>query len=65
MGKGTWWLCGPDNGTVNALKLLGLLDRMVSLETLAQGVGHRLASPPYHYTEEWLSERRTRFLLDG
>lgn len=65
MGKRAWWLCGPDNGTVNALQLLGLLDRMVSLEALAHGVGHKLGSPPFHYTEKWLSERRTRFLLDG
>jgi hypothetical protein len=60
-----WWLCGPDNGTVNALQLLGLLDRMVSLEILARGVGHKLTSPPHHYTEKWLSDRRTRFLLDS
>ncbi len=60
-----WWLCGPDNGTVNALQILGLLERMVTLEALARGCGHPLNAPPRHYTEVWLSERRTRFLLDG
>ena len=64
IGGKSWWLCGPDNGTVNALQLLRLLDRMVSLEALARGAGARLNSPPFHYTEKWLSDHRTQFLLE-
>lgn len=64
IGGKAWWLCGPDNGTVNALQLLRLLDRMVSLEKLAHGAGARLNSPPFHYTEKWLSDHRTRFMFD-
>jgi hypothetical protein len=60
-----WWLCGPDNGTVNALQFLGLLDRMVTLEALARGCGHAVKNLPAHYTERWLSARRTKFLLEG
>src|SRR5690242_167977 len=32
---GAWFLCGPDNGTVRAMRMLSLLDHMVSFETLA------------------------------
>ena len=59
-----WWICGPDNGTVNALNLLGLLDRMISLESLARASGHSPATLPPQYREQWLADRRTRFLLD-
>jgi hypothetical protein len=59
-----WWLCGPDNGTVNALNSLGLLDRMISLEAAARGAGHHTRGLPRHYTDAWIAERRTRFLLD-
>ncbi len=58
-----WWLCGPDKGTVGALHILGLLDRMVSLESLAKGGGHALHGLPGNYTERWLSNQRTHFLL--
>ncbi len=60
-----WWLCGPDKGTVGALHVLGLLDRMVALETLAKASGHTVRDLRANYTERWLSEQRTRLLIDG
>src|SRR4051812_19382102 len=30
--SGAWFLCGPDTGTVRAMQILSLLDRMVSFE---------------------------------
>ncbi len=60
-----WWLCGPDKGTVGALHVLGLLDRMVALESLARHSGHAPRGLPTNYTERWLSDQRTRLLLDG
>lgn len=60
-----WWLCGPDKGTVGALHVLGLLDRMVALEALAKGGGQTLRDLPANYTERWLSEQRTRLLLEN
>jgi hypothetical protein len=62
---GAWFLCGPDNGTVRAMQILTLLDRMVSLEALAGDAGHRFKNPlPNHFTERWLSDHRTRGLFD-
>jgi hypothetical protein len=60
-----WWLCGPDKGTLGTLHLLGLLDRMVALESLAKNSGHPLHTLPANYTDRWLSDQRTRLLLDG
>ena len=60
-----WWLCGPDNGSVNALHFLGMLDRMISLQTLSHGAGQKINAIPHHYTERWLADRRTRFLLEN
>lgn len=60
-----WWLCGPDAGTVRAMHHLGLLDRMVALESLAKACGHRTSGLPANYTEKWLSDQRTRLLLSG
>lgn len=62
--RDAWWLCGPDNGTVRALKALKLFDRMVSLEAIAVASGHRASMPDKHYTERWLSDHRTQFLLE-
>lgn len=59
-----WWLCGPDNGTVNALQILRLLDRMVTLESLMRAVGMPVDALQYHFTEKWLADRRLRFALD-
>ena len=61
----TWWLCGPDAGTVKALNHLQLLERMVALETLAKVCGHATTALPQNYTEKWLSDQRTRLLLGG
>ncbi|MDQ8204213.1 hypothetical protein [Pelagicoccus sp. SDUM812003] len=59
-----WWLCGPDNGTVHAMRILRLFERMVSLEAIAQGCGHRFKSLPQNYSEEWLANHRRAFLFD-
>ena len=59
----TWWLCGPDNGAVNALQILRLLDRMVTLESLMKSVGMPVRGLEFHYTDKWLSDRRLRFAL--
>ena len=61
--KDAWFLCGPDNGTVRAMHMLSLLDRMVSFEALADVTGQRLKSLPYHFSERWLSNHRTQSLF--
>jgi hypothetical protein len=37
---------------------------MVSLQALARGAGHKLDAMPHQYTARWLSDRRTKFLLE-
>ncbi len=59
-----WWLCGPDNGTVHAMRTLKLFERMVSLESIGEGCGHRFKSLPHNYTERWLENHRRDFLFE-
>jgi hypothetical protein len=59
-----WWLCGPDNGTVRAMRTLGVFDKMVSLQSIAVRAGCQIRKLPDNYTEQWLSRHRTRDLLD-
>jgi len=60
-----WWLCGPDKATIYAMHLLGIMDRMCSLQALAQSTGINLAQTEIQYTEKWLSSMRTQLLLTG
>lgn len=59
-----WWLCGPDNGTVHAMRTLKLFERMVSLEAIANTCGHQFKDLPHNYSEQWLSKHRTDFLFE-
>lgn len=63
---GAWFLCGPDNATVRAMKMLSFLDRMVSLESLGSSSGHRFKdnTVPHHFTERWLTDRRMSAYLE-
>jgi hypothetical protein len=58
-----WWLCGPDKATIRAMHLLGIVDRMCSLQGLAEATGVRLVRLEEQYTEKWLAEKRTVLLL--
>jgi len=62
--RDAWWLCGPDNGTVRAMKVLKIFERMVSLESIAAACGHKAAMPSKHFTERWLSDHRTQMFLE-
>lgn len=61
--KDAWLLCSPDKAAVRACHNLGLLDRVVALEdlTIASGLRARLRD---NFTRDWLSNFRTRLLLD-
>lgn len=63
--KNAWFLCGPDNGTVRAMQILALLDRMVSFESLAKAAGNQPKELQFHFTERWLSKHRIEGLLDN
>ena len=58
-----WWLCGPDKATVRAMHLLGIIDRMCSLQGLAEVTGMTQVKLEEQYTEKWLSSKRTMLQL--
>lgn len=49
-----WFLCGPDVASLKAAVLLGLADRLVSLEALLEDVGVRPRGLSVEQTEKWL-----------
>jgi hypothetical protein len=58
-----WRLCGPDKATLRAMNFLGILEKMCSLQLLAEGAGAKGKSWEIQYTEKWLSQKRTLLLL--
>ena len=58
-----WWLCGPDKATLRAMNFLGILEKMCSLQLLAEDAGAKGKSWEIQYTEKWLSQKRTLLLL--
>ena len=59
-----WFLCGPDRASLRCGVRLGLGDRIVSLEALLEGVGHRTRIPPKrHYTRRWQEVVLVEFVL--
>jgi len=52
-----WVLCGPDKASLRFGVRLGFRDRLVALEDLLQGVGHRPSSVlKVAYTSSWLAK---------
>jgi hypothetical protein len=60
-----WWLCGPDKATIYAMHLLGIIERMSSLQALIEGAGQKIPKLEDQFTEKWLSSIRTQLLLTG
>ena len=60
----TKYYSASDRAAVRAGNELALLERFVSLETLARAVG---MSPQFknHFSEKWLSALRTDILMGG
>ncbi|MDQ3564634.1 MAG: hypothetical protein M3436_11000 [Pseudomonadota bacterium] len=59
----TWIASCADRAALKAAFALGWNDRIVSLEVLARSAGAK-PTLKMHFTEHWLSEIRTTFLLD-
>ncbi len=51
-----WVLCGPDKASLRFGVRLGLRERLVALEDLLQGVGHKPAALRTAYTSAWLAK---------
>ena len=59
-----WFLCGPDRASLRCGVRLGLRDRIVSLEMLLDGVGHRARiAPKRHYTRQWHEQALVELVL--
>ena len=59
----TYFLCSPDKALVRAAFVLKLIDRYVALEDMTDTAGLKPALK-YQYTKRFMSEQRTRLLLE-
>lgn len=51
-----WVLCGPDKASLRFSIRLGLRERLVALEDLLKGTGHKAAGLRPAYTSAWLAK---------
>ena len=59
-----WCLCGPDTASLRCGVRLGFRERIVSLEELLDGVGHRPRMDlKNHYTKSWLRRVLSELVL--
>ena len=59
-----WLLCGPDKASLRCGVRLGFRNRIVSLEELLDGVGHRPRTAlKRHYRKKWLEAVLVEILL--
>jgi hypothetical protein len=61
--KDEWMFVCADRAAVKVAFGLGWIERVVSLEALAKAAGAR-PTLKFHFTERWLSDVRTAFLLE-
>ena len=62
--SGRWVLCGPDKASLRCGIRLGFRERLVSLQELLNGVGHRpRVALKRHYTKKWLDGTLGEFVL--
>lgn len=57
-------ICSPDKACMKVASKLGLLDRLVSLESLARRVGRGSLHFKLNYTEKWHRQKCSEILLD-
>ncbi len=57
-------ICSPDKACMCVAARLGLIDRLVSLQALAERVGRGNLSFRQNYTENWHRKQRTTIQLD-
>jgi hypothetical protein len=57
-------ISSQDRACVRVGAKMGLLDRFVSLEEMAEAVGRKRLPLPWQYTKKWLSEIRTACRLE-
>jgi len=57
-------VCSPDKAGMRVAAKLGLLEQLVSLESLAARVGLRKMNFAENYTESWHKTERTKIRMD-
>jgi len=62
--SGIFYISSQDRACVRVGAKMGLLDRFVSLEEMAEAVGRKRLPLPWHYTKKWLSDVRTACRLE-
>lgn len=62
--NGIFYISSQDRACVRVGAKMGLLDRFVSLEEIAEAVGRKRLPLPWHYTKKWLSDVRTACRLE-
>lgn len=59
-----WILCGPDNTSLRCGVMLGLREKLVSMEGRLDEVGHRPGTALHEpYTKRWQDRTLSRFVL--
>ncbi|MDE0152935.1 MAG: hypothetical protein OXN23_03590 [Gammaproteobacteria bacterium] len=60
-----WLLCGPDTASIHAGVRLGFRERLITLESLFNGIGHNPRIPLRDaYTERWLRRALDKLVLE-
>jgi len=62
--SGIFYISSQDRACVRVGAKMGLLDRFVSLEEMAEAVGRKRLPLPWQYTRKWLSDVRTACRLE-
>lgn len=61
----TWLLCGPDTASIHAGVRLGFRERLTTLESLFNGIGHNPRIPLRDaYTKRWLRRALNSLVLE-
>ena len=61
----TWLLCGPDKASIHAGVRLGFRERLITLESLFNGIGHNPRIPLRDaYTKRWLRRALNKLVLE-
>ena len=60
-----WFLCGPDTASIHAGVRLGFRERLITLESLFNGIGHNPRIPLRDaYTQRWLRRALNKLVLE-
>ncbi|HCE43639.1 MAG TPA: hypothetical protein DET40_08830 [Lentisphaeria bacterium] len=59
-----YFICSPDRACIRAANKLGFIDKVISLEDLADASGMKKTKLLYHFSKRWLSIFKADLLLE-